>query len=1342
MHYQDSERAGAGASGRPAMGNATSCQSIRRNWLYAQSLRLAGSVLMALSLAALPSTAARAEGAGILAPGDAVVTGFSGIAAPDGPPPPDADPLDYFYIDLDGASARVMRLGVPGGPPEGQMISAPTPHQVKARDVGQVFGVTLDDGRVPSIYLAATAAFGLRIVGADGNGDGKADRLKTGQPGAAWMPGQFGAGGPGGIYRVDGETGKAGLLATIPGNSGAGLGNIVFDKSSRQFFVSDLDTGLIHRLGHDGTVIDSFDHGTSGRAAAGLGEIADDGQQIDVTSPAFDTENPDTWGFTQPERRVWGMALHQGRLYYAVAEGPSVWSIGIEPDGSFDDDPQLEIEVTDTPAGTTISDITFDGQGRMYLAQRGTIRGSYDYSVFAESERAVVLRYARMQTDDPATPGDWVHEPETYAIGLPPEHRNASGGIALGYGHDGTGMTRRGACHATLWATGDNLRNDPAQADKLGDEGPLDIHGLQGNDVSLVRPENVPPLQSYFVDYDGQFGDTGKAGHVGDIEIWQPCEGSPEFGQLIPGYPPPGYEPPGYDDDDDDDDPHRRRRSNLKLDKRAVACWPIAGGKHRCGYLITVTNTGPRFHNAHIGVRDRVPAGTTAIFSSPLFTCGPGAPNYTCQSNASIALHPWEHVTIPVRVDVPDALAKSLNCRVRNRAEITFSPGGSRRNTDPTDDTDAATALLPAHLCQDPPGEKTNLKLTKLALSCFKIDDGKIRCGYHVRVWNTGPGNYNDKIEINESVPVGATPIFSGSPALGWNCVGGNPYTCTSNPVALSPGENALLIVRLDISQEQAKQWDCKLRNTARLTHAPGGSDQNTNPADDAASATAIIPAEICDPPKRTNLRITKRAFPFFCQKVVQGWSCGYAIRVWNTGPGVYNDKVEVRETLPFEPVDASWNGPWNCEGQAAMGNPDQAICTHPVVELQPGQSRLLHLKLVYSDAQIKQLGCKVPNRAEIIHAPGGSPQNTNPADDKASATALVPRSFCAPPVPSNLKLTKMSAQVGCNTTGSQQWRCVYNVLVRNMGPGNFSGPITVQDWVPAHPAGATMSFLGPWNCVGGGTNYDCTHPPVDLAPGQQVVLQATVFVSPGHYAQCKLQNMARIKSPLGAPKNTDGSDDLDSATADFAPMIVNGKPYCYTPVPAQCPPGFAWTGDRCGRGPEVVPPPTLCPPGAVGRWPRCREVEPECPRGTAGTYPDCRKPPVIVDPPRCRPGTIGRYPDCKPIVRPCPRGLIGTYPDCRKPPVVYPPKCRPGTVGRYPNCKPIVRPCPRGTTGTWPHCKKVESPRCPLGMVGRPPNCRRIDKPGSSIRPQQLRQWKMPSRGGPSRSMPIRRVR
>ena len=116
---------------------------------------------------------------------------------------------------------------------------AQTPFKVRARDVGQVSAIALDDARTPNIYVGQTSAFSLQIVGPDADGDGRPDRLRKGQSDAQWMAGQFGTdkgGGPGSIYRIDGRTGAVSLFATIPGNSGTGLGAIVFDKASRHVF--------------------------------------------------------------------------------------------------------------------------------------------------------------------------------------------------------------------------------------------------------------------------------------------------------------------------------------------------------------------------------------------------------------------------------------------------------------------------------------------------------------------------------------------------------------------------------------------------------------------------------------------------------------------------------------------------------------------------------------------------------------------------------------------------------------------------------------------------------------------------------------------------------------------------------------------------------------------------------------------------------------------------------------------------------------------------------------------------------------------------------------------------
>jgi hypothetical protein len=123
--------------------------------------RLCKVAAFALTVALVPS-ATMAQG--VLAPGDAVVTGFSGSKVASAPAP-GADLLDFLHIDLEGPSAKIFRLGVPGAPPQGQLISVPSTLKVPAKDVGQVFPIALDDSQIPNIYLGQTSAFGVQIVG-------------------------------------------------------------------------------------------------------------------------------------------------------------------------------------------------------------------------------------------------------------------------------------------------------------------------------------------------------------------------------------------------------------------------------------------------------------------------------------------------------------------------------------------------------------------------------------------------------------------------------------------------------------------------------------------------------------------------------------------------------------------------------------------------------------------------------------------------------------------------------------------------------------------------------------------------------------------------------------------------------------------------------------------------------------------------------------------------------------------------------------------------------------------------------------------------------------------------
>ncbi|MBB6308514.1 hypothetical protein [Xanthobacter tagetidis] len=499
-----------------------------------------GAALLAALLTLAGPAAAQPLPPGVLAPGEAAVAGFSGVFRPT-LVPPGADPADTTVIDLFGPSLRVVDLADLGGRPAGQFVPAPKPFTFTARQIGQVFAVALDNAVPPNIYAAATSAYGLPLIAPGSNG--APARARQGGPSAGFMPGLWGAaapgGGPGSIWRIDGVTGAVTLFATVGqagrANGGAALGGLAFDGETDTLYVADRETGFILRYGLDGALLGGYDHGTEGRAAAGLAPVAyDPAGRSDIASPAFDSTQPSTWGYAAPERRVFGLGIRQGRLYYAVAAGLEVWSIALSgPDRS----PTRELSVPPGDAPSEISKITFDDQGRMILAERPAPTGAYDFQALAFPGTGRVLRYA-LYARYPGLARAWQPEPDSYAVGFPGALTNGNGGAAIGYDHDRTGLLDRWSCGGFLWTTGERLRaaSDPAVAARLAATGPLEVDGLQGNDVWRVRPLNAPPLRSAFIDFDDRFDAPPRAGWMGDMAIWRVCGPALRGGWMLPGW--------------------------------------------------------------------------------------------------------------------------------------------------------------------------------------------------------------------------------------------------------------------------------------------------------------------------------------------------------------------------------------------------------------------------------------------------------------------------------------------------------------------------------------------------------------------------------------------------------------------------------------------------------------------------------------------------------------------------------------------------------------------------------------------------------------------------------------
>ncbi len=494
--------------------------------------------ILATALFASSIGLAEAQQGAVLSPGDAVMTGFPGAAAQQAPG--GADPFDYYMLNPQGPAARVVDLTSLG--PQGQLSSAPKTFTVPASQVGTVFGIAIDDAAKPNFYLAPTSVYGLEIGVTDSSGQLK--RVHAGTPGAQFVQGQFGAGGgPGTIWRVDGSTGAVSQFATINTAGVAALGGLAFDPRTRQIFAADRTTGVIYRISLTGSVNGTYDHGVEGRPNAGLTPAPlTPTAPANISSPAFSTENTATWGFATPARRVFALAVHDNRLYYSIAQGPQVWSAGISASGSIPGkDARLEVEVPSLGDGVEITAIDFDSAGRMYLAERGATTGEYYLYHLAKDGQTRVLRYQPKAPGD-TSPGRWTLVPEQYSVGLAPNYDNADGGVALYYGYrqDQSGTIDFGACDQTVWSTGERLL-DPGDPNAQPGSFPY-VDGLQGNDNSLVQPDNTPPYQSWFIDYDDSAGHPDFRGQMGAIATLPcPVQAAPP----PPPPPPPISCPPG-----------------------------------------------------------------------------------------------------------------------------------------------------------------------------------------------------------------------------------------------------------------------------------------------------------------------------------------------------------------------------------------------------------------------------------------------------------------------------------------------------------------------------------------------------------------------------------------------------------------------------------------------------------------------------------------------------------------------------------------------------------------------------------------------------------------------------
>ena len=341
--------------------------------------------------------------------------------------------------------------------------------------LGEVFGVCLDQQPNPNIYVAATTLYNTQSTG---------------------------IGGAGAVYRLDGTTGAPCVAVELPNASAVGLGNLCFDRQNQQFFVANLEDGLIYRFDGSelacGTTIaqaTTYDHGIDGRAAQGLAPILDD---------------PTTLR-TSLGRRVFAVQKHpsENRLYYSVIwevggygftastptfdpiEDNEIWSVGLAANGDFlPGTAKREVTLPPHALGPEpiVTDIDFSpATCDMALVER-TVNGDY---ASAHSSNVRVFT---------GNTGGWAPAPcSVLRVGNYGTGNNSAGGGS----HD---------CEGNLWVTGDALH--------LGG-GSDTLYGLQRIELSDNCGDATGSSNGYLVDLDCEVTMQDKT-MLGDVEIYRP----------------------------------------------------------------------------------------------------------------------------------------------------------------------------------------------------------------------------------------------------------------------------------------------------------------------------------------------------------------------------------------------------------------------------------------------------------------------------------------------------------------------------------------------------------------------------------------------------------------------------------------------------------------------------------------------------------------------------------------------------------------------------------------------------------------------------------------------------
>ena len=1020
------------------------------------SKRLLGLALV-FTWVAGPFFASEALAQESLQAGEGYITRFSGTTR---------NSSSETVIDVDGTVGSVVDLRTPSQPPKGQhWLNEPQHDPVSAGEIGQVFGVTLDDATPPNIYLTATSVFGLHRE--PDNSD--------------WMAGMWGpGGGPGTVWKLDPATDNKPVKFVDIGvggraNTGAALGNIAYDKWNHQLYVSDLETGLIHRLrSRDGADLGQFDHGVSGRAA--FLDVATS-QQKSLPPVAFDPSSsarindcpdgafartPSCWNFADFRRRVWGVGVRkdpqsgQVRLYYAIWSSQalgspdfasaddeekrnSVWSVALTNDGAFDlksvrqeyllpDFFTNPADIARAGRSNPVADIAFckcKEDNIMLVAERGGVRnlGLDAEDPFATPHESRVLRYELES-------GNWQLKGR-YDLGFydrkdkgqPYIRANSSGGVDFGYGYQQDWTVDLAKPDAFVWMNGAlcsphapcfvpdvNKRIDGSHVD--GTQGTPEFAFDEVLPPTAMKPypssgDPYPPIgptQSWMIDTDNNIDASGAPAMDSLIPNHATMIGDIEIYQLCEAEGPPVVEEPPLVEDQ----PPLVDEPPVIVDPPVVAP-PIDEGPD-----LEKMKTGPA----------QCTEGDICTFTITISNNGPG------EWSGPL----WERDTLPPGATLfdyrpqPDWICNQVGSEVIcNFGWVTLAPGDSVTLEMDVFIPFGTAGQIVENCVEDiwlpswDPTDPAVIQAIEQALAGFGYIVGPIDGFLDIVTMNA-----ISILQVDNGLPVTGIPdqavidlLFSGSAGL--------------------PGD-----------YNPANDGDC---HQVEIVPAPPPP----------APATPAAPAA----PPAPDMQVRKLQTTGQCRP---GGLCTFRLIFINRGPGEWTGIPEMIDTLP--PGATLVNPPVGCRQLSNI-----VACRYPQTVILPPNSPASVTITVRMPANIQPGAQNCVDLSPLL-----MPGDPNPGNNRQ----CIPIRVAPPPVP-DIQIHKSQTPDQC-TPGES---CTFDLWFINRGPGKWTGAPQLSDDLP--PNTKFKSASATWKCQQSGRNVTCTHDKVTLPPGRAIKVSVTV---------------------------------------------------------------------------------------------------------------------------------------------------------------------------------------------------------------------------------------------------------